>query len=175
MKTKLFIPFAMTLFAIPVFATTARSLGIQDLVNRADMIVRGEITGSTAFYNKKFGMIYTRLTIDVKQTYMGRPVSKDITITLPGGTVNGRVQVVFGVPVIKPGEKAILFLQHSGTRIGIAGLGQGTFIINSALGRVSRRLNRVRLVGEEFKFPTGLTGFEKLLKTSIKHRIPLKK
>lgn len=175
MKTKLIIPLAMLVFVSPVFATTARSLSIQDLVNRADLIVRGRIVASNTFYVRKYGMNYTRLTILVKKTYMGKQTSKTVVVTLPGGTVNGRVQVVFGVPVLKTGESAILFLRQVGSRTGIVGLGQGTFIINPALGRVSRRLNRVRLVGEDFRFPTDLTDFERLLKSSIQKRTPVKK
>lgn len=175
MKKKSMILLVTLLFAGPVFATTAVSLSVQDLVRRSDMVIKGQITDSNAFYNHKFGMIYTRLTIHIEKDFMGKKGTKTIVVTMPGGTVNGRVQVVFGVPVLKIGEHAIMFLRRMGKRITITGLGQGTFIINPALNRVSRRLNRVTLIGEEFHFPTDLTGFEKMLKSNIQQKNLLKK
>ena len=170
MKTKMLISFIFLLLAGSASATTARSLNIGDLIARSDMIVRGKITDSASFYDRRLGMNYTRLSVSVKKSYLGGKKDGTVTVIMPGGTVNGRVQVVFGVPVLKTGEEVILFLKHVKKRVVIAGLGQGTFVVDPALGRVSRRLNRVRLVGEEFRFPTGITSFEKLLKTSIEQK-----
>ncbi len=169
MKKQFAILCSIVLFGVPVLATTVRSMSVKDLVKRSDTIVKGQIVGSSAFYDPHYGMNYTTLTIRVDRVFKATgKVSKTLKVTLPGGTVDGRVQVVFGVPVLKVGETAILFLHHAGKRLGVVGLGQGVFIIDTAVGRVFRRLNRVRLVGEEFKFPTDLQGFENMLARALK-------
>ena len=167
MKRNLLPVLFLLISAVPAVATTAVSLSLGDLVKDADLIAKGRVVDSSTYYNKNQHMVYTRLKFQVDTAYKGT-VKGPVTITLPGGAWKGVVQVVMGVPTLKIGEQAIVFLKSSTGKWGVIGLGQGAFMIDTATRRVYRRLNRVRLVGEEFKFPTDLPGFERLLKAEIR-------
>ena len=137
-------------------ATTAKALGLKDLVSRAQLIVQGRIVGLKYRYNEKLGMVYTDYTVRVEDVLKGKAKGK-ISFTVPGGTYKGIVQVVSGTPNFGTGDIVLLFLSKWKDSFSVVGLSHGAFFIDPSSGEVTRRLNRITLVGTQGQFPDSLT------------------
>ena len=106
------------------------SLSFSQLVDRADVIVLGQVTDLIAErpnHNPK--RIRTRVTVAVQEFLKWRgqvPVAKAITVYIPGGEVGRFGQKVPGAPQLEKGDGVLLHLRfsHRG-ELQVVGLAQG--------------------------------------------------
>lgn len=114
-------------------ATSARELGLDEMVSAADDIVVGEVLSSEARWQGK--LIVTDSVVRVDEALKGGGAAT-VTVTQLGGTA---VHPVIGAPVtmdvssyvgLQPGERVLLFLEQKrpGMR-QIVGAEQGKFVV----------------------------------------------
>lgn len=117
----------------PAVASTRDSTLESELLARSDSVVIGTILAATPRRQPE-GRIVTdyRVRVDsVEAGAMRDPATRNITVSLPGGTIDDDGQRVFGIPILIPGDIVRLFLRNPGgaTPIGdayvVTGLGDG--------------------------------------------------
>lgn len=115
-------------FATICHATTIQRLTIEDLVKKAESIVQGTVRRSRTEWSSNGKIILTTYTIDVEETIKGKP-GRSIELTTVGGQVGDITLYVAGMPAFQTGERAIVFVERSGSWSTISGLGQGKFTV----------------------------------------------
>ena len=135
MMKRLYISvFLMFTFLASAHATTVRRLTFTDLVNKAEVIVAGQVTDSRTYRTSDGKLILTSYTVQVGETIKGK-VLPTVTITTVGGQLGNTILRVSGMPRFQIGENAILFLEQSGAYTTVVGLNQGKFGVTN--GEVS--------------------------------------
>jgi len=117
-----------------VRAGTAMRMEVSELVEAAELVVEGRVLASRAVETED-GLIETEYELLVDRTFRGAPLGTR-TLRLPGGLLeDGRGMVLAGVPRLRPGEDALLFLSAAGGR-GVrmpVGLAQGRYRVLTRL------------------------------------------
>jgi hypothetical protein len=126
---------ALVLAALVVFpdaeprgvrAGTAVQLALEELVDRADLVLEARVVALEAGLDAR-GRVETTCTLAVDRTFLGAPLATR-TVRLPGGVLpDGRGMALPGMPVLAVGEEALFFLTAEG-RTGVrmpVGLAQG--------------------------------------------------
>jgi hypothetical protein len=129
-------------------ATTVERLGLDDLVEKADKIVAGKVSGSRTFWSADRKLIYTAYTIEVHETIKGEG-SRSVEITTVGGQIGNLILHVSGMPSFEKGEDTVVFVESAGGRWTVVGLNQGKFTISN--GEVSNSVT-------DLSFPDGIPG-----------------
>lgn len=111
--------FALLLFAAVAMTATVpvqdagaavRPLTLNDLVDGADLCVRGIVVEATPAWTADQGMIYTTVVINPIETLMGSHAGP-IEVRVPGGDLNG-ISIRNGeAPAFGVGEDVVVFLQ----------------------------------------------------------------
>src|SRR5680860_106244 len=96
-------------------ATTVVPLSLDELVEAADSIAVVRVSSSAP--REKAGEIETAADLRVLRILKGNAADARRALT-PGGTLGGRTMVVPGAPELRPGEKALLFLDAQQRIIG---------------------------------------------------------
>ncbi len=99
---------ALSLLSAAQASTNAALLDHDTHSERADQVVLGEVSEVSA--RRVPGGIVTEVTVDVSQTLLGTPAS-ELTLTLPGGRIQGESLTVSGVPELLVGHDLLLFLE----------------------------------------------------------------
>jgi hypothetical protein len=111
--------------AAPSFAITYIVPPDRFEIERASAIVAGRVVGSHAEASR-FG-IETVTTIAIEETIKGTPANV-VAVHAPGGTLDGEMRIVPGVPTFADGERVLLLLyQRDDGAFTISDLGLGTF------------------------------------------------
>jgi MYXO-CTERM domain-containing protein len=131
----------LLLVPLPATTSTVAALGIDDLTDRADRVVRVRVTQVTPYQDR---VVRTRIELEVQEEWKG---AGDLTIVLdqPGGVLGARGTLVFGMPRFAEGDDVVLFLSEDaliGTRV--LGLAQGAFEVVAG-GAVERDLSGLML------------------------------
>jgi len=109
-------------------ATTLRPLSVREMLRAADVIVRVEVVGVAARRTPAGhdgAPIVTDVATRVERVYRGT-AGERLTVTLPGGAVDGDAVVVEGVPQPRVGERVTLFLGTAPDALSpVVGLDQG--------------------------------------------------
>src|SRR5579864_3914212 len=82
------------------------------MIHRSHAIVVGEPITSYSQLNRDGG-IETVTLFSVSETIVGELISSHIEIHEPGGSYDGRVMYIPGVPRFQPGQQSILFLRRT--------------------------------------------------------------
>lgn len=109
-------------------ATTVQRLDLDGLVSIVHEIVVGKVSDSETYWSSDGRLILTRHTIEVAETLKG-PAGRTLVITTIGGTIGDETLYVAGMPVFRPGEDTVVFLEASGPYRTVVGLGQGKFSV----------------------------------------------
>ena len=104
--------FLCFLFAMPVEALRSRT-NWAERVNLSEKIVRGEVISVKSYWNSERTRIYTTATILVDEHIKGNG-SREVTITVPGGTVGEDTHWVSDTPHFDVGDYAIVLIERSG-------------------------------------------------------------
>jgi hypothetical protein len=130
---KNFVRGAAALFAL-LLITSARAtimtpLPVEDLSQRADLILHGTITNKVCLQDDA-GRIYTRLDLAVTEVWKGELATNHFRLIQWGGTLNGITTVVGGEAVYEIGEEVVSFIRVTAPGEGLSiGLAQGKFNI----------------------------------------------
>lgn len=136
------------LTAAPALATTVLRFSLEELVERADVIVHGTCTDVRG--RETPDGVVTDVTIQVGKALKGAPV-ETLTFTTYGGATESRGTFIAGSPQFEKGEELLLFLDRPnrvGYRMAI-GMSQGKYTVSEdASGRkvATRNLAGLRFV-----------------------------
>lgn len=169
---------AMSCLAGSGYATTLQRQGLEDLVAHHDVVVVGEVVDAFSYWNDESTMILTDVTLEVERFVQGDSNSKELTVTLLGGTVGDLSTVILGGAELMIGRSYLLFVSEENLQPGLSKLTvrehcQGAFDIVEAKGgdiRVISQANDEDLVPDasgETKVPGGVEGLllEDILET----------
>jgi len=124
----------------PVDSSTASSLDIIDLSERADLVVHARVAEREVWRD---GIAWTRLGFDVLDSWKGEAGSR-LELVVPGGWTGEFGTLVFGMPSFERGEEVALFLAGEDGAWRPLGLSQGKFTV-AADGSLSRDLRGLQL------------------------------
>lgn len=96
---------------VSAHATVIEIVSLEEMVDRSDLIVRGEVTSTEG--KLVGGRIETTVHVKVQEKWKGGAVADDLVLTQMGGVIEHPVpigQAVPGLPSFAPKEKVILFL-----------------------------------------------------------------
>lgn len=97
----------------PALGPSALPWSLTKLTLRADLIVRGRITGQISNWDDDRTVIYTTSILAVTDQIKGSRDSKLLKIKAPGGVVGDIGLVVSPAPRLVPGEDVLVFLEPS--------------------------------------------------------------
>ncbi|RJQ36457.1 MAG: hypothetical protein C4555_07460 [Dehalococcoidia bacterium] len=103
-------------------------LTIDDLAEKADLVVLGEVVSIAYQRDTETGSIYTLVTFSVRQTFKGESLP-ELIIRIPGGSLDGEIQQVEDAPRFAQGESAIIFLENGDAIFRVVGSFQGKFTV----------------------------------------------
>jgi hypothetical protein len=86
-------------------------------VDLSENIVRGQVVSVKSYLNPENRLVYTDVKVLVDEYLKGNG-PKEITITLPGGTVGNETQWVSDVPQFDVGDYGVILLESSGQVTG---------------------------------------------------------
>jgi hypothetical protein len=128
MKRLIITFFLLTGVAMGIRAAQFVPMSIEDMASKAELIVRGKVTGKT-FGRDAGGRIYTRIRLEVAETWKGR-ASGTIEIVHSGGKFGGRTAITTGQVEYAPGEEVVAFLVLNSDSLAVTlGLAQGKFYV----------------------------------------------
>jgi len=107
-----------------LFAIQYRKTTIDELIRTSTLIVEGEIESQTSYWSD--GKIFTDYTFRISENYKGK-TAKLITFQMPGGRVADKELVINGLPAIKSGERALLFLVQKNNSYRLHSMAMGYF------------------------------------------------
>lgn len=116
-------------------ATTLLKLTMDDLVDRSERIVQGEVVKLEA--KEEQGRIVTYITLDVQDTLKGPADEQTISFRVLGGRMGDLVTIVHGTPQFSAGEQVLVFLEQPVSKKGpklplvVTGMAQGKFSISA--------------------------------------------
>jgi len=121
-------------------ATTLQQLSLDDMIQQSTGIVRAQVTGSSSALRGQ--NIYTYYHLQILETAKGAASpAREIDVAVPGGTLNGRRDMVPGAPALTTGSQYVVFLWTGRSGLTqIIGLSQGLFLAINEAGKI--RLTR---------------------------------
>ena len=127
MRNLFVIALMVAIMAGPAFATTVVKLDLKQLVQRADLIVQGQVQSVYSQWDQELRLVFTYVSIRVDDPLKGER-RQSVLIRQVGGTA-GEIQMsVAGVPQFKDGEMAIVFLKRQAdSTFQVVGMGQGVY------------------------------------------------
>jgi hypothetical protein len=166
-KSKLIgIVLLAAILAAPAFATTVFKLDLAQLVQRADMIVQGQVEAVYSQWDEGQRLVFTYVSIRVDDPLKGER-RQTVLIRQVGGTAGTIHMSVAGVPEFKRGEMAIVFLKRQNdSTFQVVGMNQGLYeivedvavssvfgvdLVDSKTGEITKPLAGRRAPVEELK------------------------
>ncbi len=123
------IALVAAILAAPAFATTVTKMDLEQLVQRADLIVQGQVQSVYSQWDGERRLVFTYISIRVDEPLKGER-RQSILIRQIGGTVGAIQMSVAGVPQFKSGEMAIVFLKRQDdSTFQVVGMNQGLYEI----------------------------------------------
>jgi hypothetical protein len=110
--TRRWLALALSAAVAPALAATVIKLSMEELTQRADVVVRARVRSAASSRDPATGRIWTFTELDVSESIKG-DASKAITVRQPGGVVDGIGQEVAGTARFSPGEDVVLFLARA--------------------------------------------------------------
>ena len=123
-QTFLFSPLAC-------LATSIVRLSLEETVVQSEWIVEGDVVRNWCGWDSGHRFIWTHTEVAVRDRWKGA-AGATVTVSEPGGVVDGTGMDVPGMVRFRPGEHVVLFLYR--TPIGLirtVGLAQGKLVVDS--------------------------------------------
>jgi len=124
---KLHLTALILLLTASLPATMTERLSLEQMVERSERIVAGRCVRAWPAWDANRTAIWTHYEVQVSDPLKGGAAST-ITVSEPGGTVDGVTMLIEGMPQYQVGDEVVVFLYR--TPIGFwrtRGLGQGKF------------------------------------------------
>ncbi len=100
-------------------------LGIEELAERSETVVVGEVTAM--WVESRGGSPWTVASVLVEETLAGEAETL-LQVSWPGGRLERTELIVSGAPELRPGDRAVFFVQEDGR---VAGMTQGVLHVES--------------------------------------------
>jgi hypothetical protein len=131
MNSKSILTTALLLFACITQAVQMVPLSIQQLTDRANLILHGRVAAATVQRDPQ-GRIYTRIELNVTEVWKGDSALKSFVIVQAGGVLGDEAVTVDGQEKFAIGEEVVLFLVLNARGEGVVvGLAQGKFKVTT--------------------------------------------
>jgi hypothetical protein len=114
---------------LPLSASVARAVSFNRKVNDADAIVLGKVIRTRSDYDPSKRWILTYATFQVEQSLKGQPTS-EVTIAVPGGSMNGVRQETVGVPHYEQGDERVVFVKNTQLGPSVLYFDQGNYNVS---------------------------------------------
>ena len=98
------LPSAILLFSLSLRATIMVPLAVEDLAQRAELVLRGTVTGKVCLKDPE-GRIYTKIQFNVTEVWKGGLTTNTFAIVHAGGTLGDEHAVVDGEASYEVGEE----------------------------------------------------------------------
>src|SRR5262249_41656449 len=108
-RPSLFACFILTL-AGTAKATTAMMPSDDNMVISSRAIIRAKVISQVCGFDSRQTIVYTYVTVRVREVLKGEISSREIVLKEPGGQVGDRGTVFFGSPRFTNGENVVLYL-----------------------------------------------------------------
>src|SRR5580700_2249544 len=119
------------LFACNVSATSVPSLTFEELTDRSELIVSGQVTRSWADWDSEHKFIWTHYELSVSNAQKGTP-GLTVELAEPGGVVGIQGMAIAGAVVYQPGDHVLVFLQRMPNGyLRTTGWSQGKYTVDS--------------------------------------------
>ena len=88
----------------------------EELIANSEAIVLGTVRDVQCAWAEDRSSIYTYVTLDIGDQFMGKSVGNELVVQIPGGRVGDIIQKVSDTPTLTPGMEIILhtFMQETG-------------------------------------------------------------
>ena len=117
----------LILLASPALSTQVQYRSIENRGAESALVVRGEVTGTGAYWNDARTRILTETTISVSERYKGSGPG-ELRLVQMGGVLDGVRMTVAGALAWQPGETVVRFLEDSlPGRYQVTGFSQGKY------------------------------------------------
>ncbi len=145
----LLIPLLLLALAPPVHAAVFAPMTVDELLERSDIVVLGEVVASEAILDEDRGRITTRHRIAVRETLKGSAAAEVVVLTLGGETAD-LGQIVPGEARLERGQDLVLCLHAVDGGYVVTGMAQGVFRFQDGpKGRfLVRDLGAIHFVGQ---------------------------
>jgi len=100
----------MLALAAAANATTAIIPSDDQMVISSRAIIRAKVISQTCGFDSRHNIVYTYVTVRIREVLKGQISSSEIVLKEPGGQVDSLGSVVFGSPTFTSGEEVILYL-----------------------------------------------------------------
>lgn len=109
LSCRLFFPLILPLLAL---GTSVPQVSLEDAVTRSELIVTGDVVRSWSAWDAGHQFIWTHSEIAIREHWKGAP-GATVTVSEPGGEVDGVGQAISGAVRYAPGEQVVLFLYRT--------------------------------------------------------------
>lgn len=99
------------MFASPGHALTVPTYGFDEVIERAELIVIGTVRETHSAWDASGQTIFTRALLDELELLKGEVPASVYELEVPGGVVGDAAQVYPGIPVLRRGERYVLFIR----------------------------------------------------------------
>src|SRR6266853_1088320 len=100
-------------FGLPALASMVLPLATDEQLRLSEAVCRGTVTGVESYRDPADGLIYSRATLQVDETFKGK-FPPMVTLVHHGGEVDGMSEIDGFNPQLKAGEERVLFLSRRG-------------------------------------------------------------
>lgn len=135
----------------PARATTLIRMGLEDLVASNSTIVVGEVLAAESRWNEDATFIVTDVRFAASDVLKGRLAETEFTVTLPGGKIGNRANLLIGAAELVPGNSYVLFL----SRMNLMGAGEALVVRDLIQGAFDIRMEKdgLRAVSQALRHP----------------------
>jgi hypothetical protein len=166
MKKILILP----LICLAAQATLVPALSLRGLIDQSEIIVHGKVTRSWAAWDSAHKYIWTHYRLEIIDRVKGNS-GASVTVSEPGGSLDGVNMSISGAPNYGIGETAIVFLYR--TPVGYlraTGYGQGKYTVTPEM-RVRTNRKGLELLPRDSASGASLTSLEGLSVADFKARV----
>jgi hypothetical protein len=118
-------------YAAPAAAALFKAASVEEAARTSDAVVRGKVVGKASRFAPGSERIVTDIEVAVASTWKGTG-ARTVTVTVPGGMVGDRGQLVDAAPTFDVGEEVVLFLARRGPSWHVNGLALGKWTVAGA-------------------------------------------
>ena len=132
--------------ALAAFATSVPRMSFEELTDRSEVVVSGEVTRTWSEWDSAHKFIWTHHELAVSGTQKGKAAAT-VVVSEPGGIVGGLGMSIAGSVVYQNGDKVVAFLERmQNGLLRTTGWGQGKYRVDGGRLHADESLRGVEIV-----------------------------
>ncbi|MFT7624558.1 MAG: hypothetical protein ACI9WU_003746 [Myxococcota bacterium] len=154
----LVLSMCLTMMPLGASATQVVALDLDQMTDRADVIIMGKVTSVVAERpTEARGRIHTLVTVQASEVLRADKQAATYTFSVPGGVVGKIGQLVPGAPRFVVGQEVLVLMsRHQGTqRLRVVGLSQGRYEVQRTAGQSAEIVSDRAGIGLVLRDPQG--------------------